>query len=178
MAVCQHELKHLQEAQEALEWSELWKAQFCNGMSVSINADQSVLTINPSDQATRLRLATVYEDMGRKNDALDLVSDVLKYRAQNEAAERRPREKTAARGEALAQQKLNKSILEDQMRQKMTSMWESAREAEEGINDGRIGALEEYMRVAGTMVETFRLAKRNFGKGRVSKSGKQTFVMG
>lgn len=49
----------------------------------------------------------------------------------------------------------------------MSSLWEEVREAEQGINDGEPWALDKFIHSAGTMVETFRLAKSNFTKNRV-----------
>lgn len=73
------------------------------------------------------------------------------------------REKTVKRG-------LTKRILEDQMRQRMTELWEEVQAAEAAIDGGGDGfsvALDRFIAAAGTMVENFRLARGNFGKNRV-----------
>lgn len=49
----------------------------------------------------------------------------------------------------------------------MASLWEEVQEAERGINEGEPWALDKFIHSAGTMVETFRLAKSNFTKNRV-----------
>lgn len=132
----------------------------------------------------RLRLSQLYQDIGRRAEALDIVAEVIRYNAAHEthttrgAAERRARATIAAYGAAAgadgtradraAHQRLNRSILEDQTRQRMGNMWETVKQAEEGIGRGVQGDIEAFMQVAGTMVETFRLAGRNFGKNRVS----------
>lgn len=52
----------------------------------------------------------------------------------------------------------------------MASLWDEVQEAEQGINEGEPWALDKFIQSAGTMVETFRLAKSNFTKNRVSTS--------
>lgn len=48
----------------------------------------------------------------------------------------------------------------------MKGLWADVREAEEGINEGEAWALDKFIHSAGTMIETFRLAKTNFTKNR------------
>lgn len=54
------------------------------------------------------------------------------------------------------------------MRSTMESLWEEVKEAEAGIEEGDVGALDQFIQAAGTMIENFRLAKGNFTKTRVS----------
>lgn len=56
------------------------------------------------------------------------------------------------------------------MRGRMQGLWADVISAEEGIGNGEPGALDKFIYSAGTMIETFRLAKSNFGKNRVSLS--------
>jgi general transcription factor 3C polypeptide 3 (transcription factor C subunit 4) len=56
------------------------------------------------------------------------------------------------------------------MRGRMQGLWADVVSAEEGIGNGEPGALDKFIYSAGTMIETFRLAKSNFGKNRVSLS--------
>lgn len=72
------------------------------------------------------------------------------------------------KADKTASQKLNKKILEEQMKQKMRQMWEEVQEAEAGIAEGDLGALDRFIFAAGTMIENFRFAKSNFRKNRVS----------
>lgn len=59
----------------------------------------------------------------------------------------------------------------------MASLWEEVQEAEQGINDGEPWALDKFIHSAGTMVETFRLAKSNFTKNRVSLIEKRPLTL-
>lgn len=138
----------------------------------------------------RLRLANLYDDLGKRAEALEIVREVMRYAAANDteprrgAAERRSRAtmnvdllsmsgpgigSVGTRAERTAQARLNKSVYQDQMRQSMQDMLGQAKEAEEQMGQGSMASLEEFMMVAGNMIETFRLAGRNFGKNRVSK---------
>jgi len=63
---------------------------------------------------------------------------------------------------------LSKRVLEDQLRSKMQALWSEVQGAEEGIEQGDIGALERFVEAAGTMIENYRLSKGNFTKARVS----------
>ena len=140
----------------------------------------------------RLRLAHLYEDMGRRAEALDIATEVMRYRAVNEpsgnrgAGERRARNTIASglysglstelgghgpgpRNERSARERLERSIMEDQTKQQMALFWSQVQHLEESIGEGKAGAIEQFMQVAGSMVETFRLAGRNFGKNRVSR---------
>lgn len=67
-----------------------------------------------------------------------------------------------------SEQRLTKRVLENQATATMASLWEEVQEAEQGINDGEPWTLDKFIQSAGTMVETFRLAKSNFTKNRVS----------
>lgn len=51
---------------------------------------------------------------------------------------------------------------------RMQALWADAQAAEQGIGEGEAGALDRFIFAAGTMIETFRLAKGNFKKDRVS----------
>lgn len=50
----------------------------------------------------------------------------------------------------------------------MQILWSEVQAAEEGIEEGDLGALDRFIYAAGTMIENFRLAKSNFNKNRVS----------
>lgn len=65
-----------------------------------------------------------------------------------------------------SEQRLTKRVLENQATATMASLWEEVQEAEQGINEGEPWALDKFIHSAGTMVETFRLAKSNFTKNR------------
>jgi general transcription factor 3C polypeptide 3 (transcription factor C subunit 4) len=54
------------------------------------------------------------------------------------------------------------------MRGRMQGLWADVLAAEEGIGKGEPGALDSFTYSAGTMIETYRLARGNFGKNRVS----------
>lgn len=69
---------------------------------------------------------------------------------------------------------MTKAVLEEQMKLKMQSLWEEVQEAEAGIAEGDMGALERFIYAAGTMVENYRLARSNFTKSRVSASDTDT----
>lgn len=71
-----------------------------------------------------------------------------------------------------SEQRLTKRVLENQATATMASLWEEVQEAEQGINEGEPWALDKFIHSAGTMVETFRLAKSNFTKNRVGAGGK------
>ncbi len=73
-----------------------------------------------------------------------------------------------SKAEKAAARTLNKRVLEDQMRSKMEESWAEVKSAEEGIDEGDLGALDRFIYAAGTMIENFRLAKSNFTKNRVS----------
>jgi general transcription factor 3C polypeptide 3 (transcription factor C subunit 4) len=66
----------------------------------------------------------------------------------------------------MAAQRLNKRVLEAQASTTMKGLWQDVREAEEGINNGEAWALDKFIHSAGTMIETYRLAKSNFTKNR------------
>ncbi len=73
------------------------------------------------------------------------------------------------KSEKAAARKLTKRVLENQMRLKMRSLWDEVLEAEQGIDEGDPGALDQFIYAAGTMIENFRLARSNFSKSRVSR---------
>lgn len=74
-----------------------------------------------------------------------------------------------SKADQKATRRLTKKILEDQMRERMDGLWTQVHQAEEGIAEGQPGALDQFIFAAGTMIETFRLARRNFGKNRVGR---------
>jgi general transcription factor 3C polypeptide 3 (transcription factor C subunit 4) len=137
----------------------------------------------PNNSEARLRLANVLDDMGQKAEALEIVSEgklrelvaltiVLRLRAQNDQPikGRGPsREEQGTKADKIASRKLNKRVLEDQMKSAMQGLWEQVQAAEQGIEavPPEVGALDRFIMSAGTMVENFRLAKGNFSKGRV-----------
>ena len=63
---------------------------------------------------------------------------------------------------------MTKTVLADQMKQKMQALWEEVQTAETEIGEGVAGALDRFISAGGTMVENFRMARSNFGKNRVS----------
>ncbi|OCF58798.1 hypothetical protein L486_03288 [Kwoniella mangroviensis CBS 10435] len=153
VGICHHQLRDLQQAQDALQW---------------------VVDNAPDNIAARLRLANVLEDMGKKSEALDLVSDIIRSRAHREKDKhsiRRPsaymiEDDQATRAERSANKKLTKRILEDQMRSQMQNLWKDVQDAERGIEEGDIGALDRFISAAGTMIENYRLNRGNFSKSR------------
>lgn len=108
-----------------------------------------------------LALAAVLEDMGRKTEALEIVSDVLR-RGDFMAAT------AEAKAKADKAARMNKRVLETQAAYTMQGLWDDVQKAEDGINNGDPWALDKFIHAAGTMIETFRLAKSNFTKNRVS----------
>jgi general transcription factor 3C polypeptide 3 (transcription factor C subunit 4) len=68
--------------------------------------------------------------------------------------------------------RLTKRTLEEQMAEQMHSLWADVQEAEVGIDNGDLGALEQFIYAAGTMIENYRLARGNFNKSRVNISVK------
>ncbi|WRT64759.1 uncharacterized protein IL334_001693 [Kwoniella shivajii] len=151
VGICHHNLKNLHEAQEALQW---------------------VVTSEPDHINARLRLANVLEDMGRKAEALELVSDIIRSRAHREkdshAMNRSLFEEPTHlnKAEKAANKKLTKRVLEDQMRSQMQNLWQDVQDAEKGIDEGDIGALDRFIAAAGTMIENYRLNRGNFSKSR------------
>ncbi|WWC86899.1 uncharacterized protein L201_001778 [Kwoniella dendrophila CBS 6074] len=178
VGICHHQLRDLHSAQEALQW---------------------VVSNAPDNINARLRLANVLEDMGKKAEALDLVSDIIRSRAHREKdkhsikrpstymIEREDDQHQQAssssstsgytRAEKAANKKLTKRILEDQMRSQMQNLWKDVQDAERGIEEGDIGALDRFISAAGTMIENYRLNRGNFSKSRgvvrILKSRKQ-----
>ncbi|WWC67957.1 uncharacterized protein I206_101876 [Kwoniella pini CBS 10737] len=173
VGICHHHLKDLHQAEEALKW---------------------VVDNSPDNINARLRLANVLEDMGRKAEALELVSDIIRTRAHREKdrySMRRPSEypleeeeeeqptpsDSYTKAEKAAKKKLTKRILEDQMRSQMQNLWKDVQDAEKGIEEGDIGALDRFISAAGTMIENYRMNRGNFSKSRgvvrIIKSRKQ-----
>lgn len=66
--------------------------------------------------------------------------------------------------------RLNKKVLEAQAAVTMNSLWQDVQKSEAELNNGNQWALEQFIQAAGTMIETFRLAKNNFSRTRVSYS--------
>ncbi|WWD21507.1 hypothetical protein CI109_105993 [Kwoniella shandongensis] len=155
IGLCQHQLKNFQEAHEALQW---------------------VVSNDPENIQARLRLANVLEDMGRKNEALELVSDVIRTRAHREKDSitqqrsqqyhQSSQEPSLTKSERAANKKLTKRVLEDQMRSQMQSLWQDVQESEAGTERGDVGALDQFIQAAGTMIENYRLNRGNFTKSR------------
>lgn len=128
---------------------------FCH---VESRPDFAVAEVQPHNSEARLEMAAVLEDLGRKNEALEIVSDVLSrgdYIAAND-------------GKSTRGARKNKRVLEAQAAYSMQGLWEDVQKAEDGINNGDPWALDKFIHAAGTMIETFRLAKSNFTKNRVS----------
>ena len=145
-----------------------------------------VISVDENNLEARLRYAQVLEDVGRKAEALEVITEgqlcspvlpsanllsVLRLRATRERDRPKGRaagEKSMSKSEKAGQRKLTKRIMEDQMRSTMESLWQEVQAAEAGIQENEAGALDRYIQAAGTMIENFRLAKGNFGKSRVS----------
>jgi hypothetical protein len=83
---------------------------------------------------------------------------------------------TAKKNERIANAKLNKQLMQSQAQGTMERLWTDARSAEAGIEAGEPGALDLFVDAAGTMIETYRLARGNFGKNRVGPSGDQLII--
>ena len=128
-------------------------------------------------------MANVLDELGRKPEALEVITEgelsgryvvdwpVIKARAitnKESGQGSRGRGKALTKSEKAGQRKLTKRVLEEQMKSTMQSLWQDVRAAEEGIANGAIEALDNFIEAAGTMVENFRLAKSNFTKSRVS----------
>lgn len=58
-------------------------------------------------------------------------------------------------------------MLEAQAASTMHSLWDDVQRSEEALNNGDPFALDQFIHAAGTMIETFRLAKSNFSRSRV-----------
>lgn len=133
--------------------------------------DNIVVSVRPDNLDARLKLASVLEELGQKSEALEIVSEVLRIRAleSHTTRGRGPTEKPRqSKADKNVTQKLNKRVLENQMRQKMQEFWEEVQMAEAGIMNGDFGSLDRFVAAAGTMIENFRLAKANFSKNRAS----------
>lgn len=59
-------------------------------------------------------------------------------------------------------------MLEDQMRQKMVSLWQEVLRAEQALDEGDVDALGMFIEAAGTMIDNHRMAKHMFTRHRVS----------
>lgn len=151
MGVCLHQLKRFSEAHESLEWGENE-----NEMSTDLSAVDHL----PNDSEVLLAFAGVLEDMGRKTEALAMVARVLQH------GDTLPSSDGTTKGKAG---RMNKRVLETQAAHTMQGLWEDVQKAEDGINNGDPWALDKFIHSAGTMIETFRLAKSNFTKNRVSR---------
>jgi hypothetical protein len=93
---------------------------------------------------------------------------VLRRRAQQGPSSRsQPR---VSKGDKNAERSLTKRILEDQMRQKMVALWQEVLTAERSLEEGDVGALDEFIHSAGTMIDNHRMAKQMFTRHRVSRS--------
>lgn len=113
----------------------------------------------PDDSEVLLAFAGVLEDMGRKTEALEMVARVLQHGNTLPGPD----------GTRSKLGRMNKRVLETQAAYTMQGLWEDVQKAEEGINNGDPWALDKFIHAAGTMIETFRLAKSNFTKNRVSR---------
>jgi hypothetical protein len=91
---------------------------------------------------------------------------VLRRRAQQGPASRsQPR---VSKADKNAERSLTKRVLEDQMRQKMVALWQEVLTAERLLEEGDVGALDEFIHSAGTMIDNHRMAKHMFTRHRVS----------
>jgi len=54
------------------------------------------------------------------------------------------------------------------MRQKMVALWQEVLTAEQLLEEGDVGALDEFIHSAGTMIDNHRMAKQMFTRHRVS----------
>ena len=73
-----------------------------------------------------------------------------------------------SRTEKATHRTLTKRMLEDQMRQKMVSLWQEVLAAEKALDEGDVGALDAFILAAGTMIDNHRMAKQMFTRHRVS----------
>ena len=91
---------------------------------------------------------------------------VLRRRAQQGPAPplNKPR---VSRTDRTAHRVFTKRMLEDQMRQKMVSLWQEVLEAEKALDDGDVDALGAFISAAGTMIDNHRMAKHMFTRHRV-----------
>ena len=69
IAICHHQLKAHAEALEALRYRE-WS--FTASLMESLT---SVTSVDPKNYEARLRMATVLDEMGQKDEALDIVDE-------------------------------------------------------------------------------------------------------
>ncbi|ORX38805.1 hypothetical protein BD324DRAFT_655212, partial [Kockovaella imperatae] len=146
----------------------------------ALEAFQWVATEDEENLEARVRMANVLDELGRKAEALEVITEVIKARAATHRDAGRPpkgRSKVMSKSEKVGQRKLTKRVLEEQMKTTMQSLWEDVQAAEEGIANGDLQALDRFIDAAGTMVENFRLAKANFNKTRgvtrIAKSAKR-----
>ncbi|ODO08005.1 hypothetical protein I350_03588 [Cryptococcus amylolentus CBS 6273] len=138
IGVCQWKTGALDSALEALQW---------------------VTSIDPDNLDARLKTASVLEDMGRKAEALDLVTEVIRTRASRGTL-------SSTLQPLQPHQKVSKRVLEDQMRSQMQSLWLDVQAAERGTMEGEEGAVDRFVEAAGVLVENYRMDRSNFGKNR------------
>ncbi|WOO80159.1 Transcription factor tau subunit sfc4 [Vanrija pseudolonga] len=134
LGLCQHNLQRYDAALESLRW---------------------VVDMDKSNTEARMALARVLEDMGQKDEAYEIVTELTRARERGAKGERAP-----------AERKATKISLQQQMADTMKRLFQDAEAAEEQLNEGEPWALEAFTEAADRMIETFRLAKSNFSKNR------------
>ncbi|KAK4684844.1 general transcription factor 3C polypeptide 3 (transcription factor C subunit 4), partial [Tremellales sp. Uapishka_1] len=154
IGVCQYGMKEYTQAIESLRW----------GPSIAFVSKAE------GNAEARLKLAAILEETGHKAEALEIVTEVLKGRSHREKKDKDKDKDTLttrlSKAERQATQKLTKRVLESRAEETMSSLWLDVKTAEAGIESGDLGALDNFLHAAGTMIETYRLAKSNFGKSR------------
>ncbi|KAL1412045.1 transcription factor TFIIIC subunit tfc4 [Vanrija albida] len=136
LGLCQHNLQRYDAALESLRW---------------------VVEMDKSNTEARMALARVLEDMGQKDEAYEIVTELTRMRETRGGpkGDRPP-----------AERKATKISLQQQMADTMKRLFQDAELAEQQLNEGEPWALEAFTEAADRMIETFRLAKSNFSKNR------------
>ncbi|KIY33595.1 general transcription factor 3C polypeptide 3 (transcription factor C subunit 4) [Cryptococcus gattii E566] len=137
IGVCQWKMGDLEEALEALQW---------------------VASEVPDNLEAKLRIANVLEDMGRKAEALDIVTEVIRTRGERGTLSSTIQMQPGVR--------ISKRMLEEQLRSQMQNLWADVQDAERGTMEGEEGALERFVESAGLLIENYRMDRSNFTKNR------------
>ncbi|WVN89418.1 uncharacterized protein L203_104641 [Cryptococcus depauperatus CBS 7841] len=135
IGVCQWKLGDLDEALEALEW---------------------VANVDPENFEAKLKMASVLEDLGRKAEALDIITEIIRTRAS----------RGTLSSTVQPNAKISRRTLEDQMKSQMHNLWLDVQDAERRTMQGEEGALDRFVESAGVLVENYRMDRSNFSKSR------------
>ncbi|KAL7422288.1 transcription factor TFIIIC subunit tfc4 [Cryptotrichosporon argae] len=113
---------------------------------------------DPANLDALLLLIHVLEDMGRAEDAFDLSNELLTQDAATKMS----------RSERRARNKLNRRLVAEGAIPALQKLWGEMEAAELAANepDPPPRALDRFLEAAGSLIETFRLAPKNFGKNR------------